>query len=44
VINIASIDGVSVNSQETGSCAASKAGLIHPTRVTDKPPAFFPCA
>jgi NAD(P)-dependent dehydrogenase (short-subunit alcohol dehydrogenase family) len=32
VINIASIDGVSVNSQETGSCAASKAGLIHPTR------------
>jgi NAD(P)-dependent dehydrogenase (short-subunit alcohol dehydrogenase family) len=32
VINIASIDGVSVNSQETWSCAASKAGLIHPTR------------
>jgi NAD(P)-dependent dehydrogenase (short-subunit alcohol dehydrogenase family) len=32
VINIASIDGVSVNSQEPCSYAASKAGLIHPTR------------
>jgi NAD(P)-dependent dehydrogenase (short-subunit alcohol dehydrogenase family) len=32
VINIASIDGVSVNSQETYSYAASKAGLIHLTR------------
>ncbi|MRD47623.1 SDR family oxidoreductase [Caenimonas koreensis DSM 17982] len=29
VINIASIDGVSVNPQETYSYAASKAGLIH---------------
>ena len=32
MINIASIDGVSVNSQEPCSYAASKAGLIHPTR------------
>lgn len=32
VINIASIDGVSVSSQETYSYAASKAGLIHLTR------------
>jgi NAD(P)-dependent dehydrogenase (short-subunit alcohol dehydrogenase family) len=32
VINIASIDGVSVNRQETYSYAASKAGLIHLTR------------
>ena len=32
VINIASIDGVSVNAQETYSYAASKAGLIHLTR------------
>ena len=32
VINIASIDGVSVNMQETYSYAASKAGLIHMTR------------
>jgi NAD(P)-dependent dehydrogenase (short-subunit alcohol dehydrogenase family) len=32
VINIASIDGVSVNPQETYSYAASKAGLIHMTR------------
>ncbi|MGQ0509134.1 MAG: SDR family oxidoreductase [Betaproteobacteria bacterium] len=32
VINIASIDGVSVNPQETYSYAASKAGLIHLTR------------
>ena len=32
VINIASIDGVSVNPQETYSCAASKAGLIDLTR------------
>jgi NAD(P)-dependent dehydrogenase (short-subunit alcohol dehydrogenase family) len=32
VINIASIDGISVNSQETYSYAASKAGLIHLTR------------
>ncbi len=32
VINIASIDGVSVNSQETYPYAASKAGLIHLTR------------
>jgi len=32
VINIASIDGVSVNMQETYSYAASKAGLIHLTR------------
>jgi len=32
VINIASIDGVSVNEQETYSYAASKAGLIHLTR------------
>jgi NAD(P)-dependent dehydrogenase (short-subunit alcohol dehydrogenase family) len=31
VINIASIDGVSVNPQETYSYAASKAGLIHLT-------------
>jgi NAD(P)-dependent dehydrogenase (short-subunit alcohol dehydrogenase family) len=29
VINIASIDGISVNPQETYSYAASKAGLIH---------------
>src|SRR6478752_5850600 len=29
VINIASIDGVSINPQETYSYAASKAGLIH---------------
>jgi NAD(P)-dependent dehydrogenase (short-subunit alcohol dehydrogenase family) len=33
VINIASIDGVSVNPQETYSYAASKAGLIHLTRT-----------
>ena len=32
VINIASIDGISVNSQETYSYAASKAGLIQLTR------------
>ena len=32
VINIASIDGVSVNAQETYSYAASKAGLIHLTK------------
>jgi NAD(P)-dependent dehydrogenase (short-subunit alcohol dehydrogenase family) len=32
VINIASIDGVSVNPQETYSYHASKAGLIHLTR------------
>jgi NAD(P)-dependent dehydrogenase (short-subunit alcohol dehydrogenase family) len=32
VINIASIDGVSVNPWETYSYAASKAGLIHLTR------------
>ena len=32
VINIASIDGVSVNPQETYSYTASKAGLIHLTR------------
>ena len=32
VINIASIDGVSINPQETYSYAASKAGLIHLTR------------
>jgi NAD(P)-dependent dehydrogenase (short-subunit alcohol dehydrogenase family) len=32
VINIASIDGVSVNPQETYSYAASKAGLLHLTR------------
>ena len=32
VIHIASIDGVSVNPQETNSYAASKAGLIHLTR------------
>ncbi len=32
VINVASIDGVSVNPQETYSYAASKAGLIHLTR------------
>ena len=32
VINIASIDGVSVNMQETYSYAASKAGLIHLTK------------
>ena len=32
VINIASIDGVSVNMQETYPYAASKAGLIHLTR------------
>ncbi|NRF67955.1 SDR family oxidoreductase [Aquincola sp. S2] len=32
VINIASIDGLSVNPQETYSYAASKAGLIHLTR------------
>jgi len=32
VINIASIDGVSVNPQETYSYAASKAWLIHMTR------------
>ncbi len=32
VINIASIDGVSVNPQETYSYAASKAGLIHLTK------------
>ena len=32
VINIASIDGISVNPQETYSDAASKAGLIHLTR------------
>ena len=32
VINIASIDGVSVNPQETYSYQASKAGLIHLTR------------
>jgi NAD(P)-dependent dehydrogenase (short-subunit alcohol dehydrogenase family) len=32
VINIASIDGVSVNQQETYSYAASKAGLIHLTK------------
>jgi NAD(P)-dependent dehydrogenase (short-subunit alcohol dehydrogenase family) len=32
VINIASIDGISVNMQETYSYAASKAGLIHLTK------------
>ena len=32
VIHIASIDGVSVNPQDTYSYAASKAGLIHMTR------------
>ena len=32
VINIASIDGISVNAQETYSYAASKAGLIQRTR------------
>jgi NAD(P)-dependent dehydrogenase (short-subunit alcohol dehydrogenase family) len=32
VINIASIDGVSVNPQETYSYAASKAGLMHLTK------------
>jgi NAD(P)-dependent dehydrogenase (short-subunit alcohol dehydrogenase family) len=32
VINVASIDGLSVNPQETYSYAASKAGLIHLTR------------
>jgi NAD(P)-dependent dehydrogenase (short-subunit alcohol dehydrogenase family) len=32
VINIASIDGLAVNPQETYSYAASKAGLIHMTR------------
>jgi NAD(P)-dependent dehydrogenase (short-subunit alcohol dehydrogenase family) len=32
VINIASIDGLSVNPQETYSYAASKAGLIHLTK------------
>jgi NAD(P)-dependent dehydrogenase (short-subunit alcohol dehydrogenase family) len=32
VINIASIDGLSVNPQDTYSYAASKAGLIHLTR------------
>ncbi len=32
VINIASVDGISVNMQETYSYAASKAGLIHLTR------------
>jgi NAD(P)-dependent dehydrogenase (short-subunit alcohol dehydrogenase family) len=32
VIHVASIDGVSVNPQETYSYAASKAGLIHLTR------------
>jgi NAD(P)-dependent dehydrogenase (short-subunit alcohol dehydrogenase family) len=32
VINVASIDGVSVNPMETYSYAASKAGLIHLTR------------
>jgi NAD(P)-dependent dehydrogenase (short-subunit alcohol dehydrogenase family) len=32
VINIASVDGLSVNPQETYSYAASKAGLIHMTR------------
>ena len=32
MINIASIDGIFVNPQETYSYAASKAGLIHLTR------------
>ena len=32
VINIASIDGLSVNPWETYSYAASKAGVIHPTK------------
>jgi NAD(P)-dependent dehydrogenase (short-subunit alcohol dehydrogenase family) len=32
VINIASVDGISVNPQETYSYAASKAGLIHMTK------------
>ena len=32
VINIASIDGISVNPQETYAYAASKAGVIHLTR------------
>ena len=32
VINIASIDGLSINMQETYSYAASKAGLIHLTK------------
>lgn len=32
VINIASIDGISINPQETYSYAASKAGLLHLTR------------
>jgi NAD(P)-dependent dehydrogenase (short-subunit alcohol dehydrogenase family) len=32
VINVASIDGISVNPMETYSYAASKAGLIHLTR------------
>jgi len=32
IINVASIDGIFVNPQETYSYAASKAGLIHLTR------------
>jgi NAD(P)-dependent dehydrogenase (short-subunit alcohol dehydrogenase family) len=32
VINIASVDGISVNMQETYSYAASKSGLIHLTK------------
>jgi len=32
VINVASVDGLSVNPQETCSYAASKAGLVHLTR------------
>jgi NAD(P)-dependent dehydrogenase (short-subunit alcohol dehydrogenase family) len=32
VINVASIDGIGVNPQETYSYAASKAGLIHLTK------------
>jgi NAD(P)-dependent dehydrogenase (short-subunit alcohol dehydrogenase family) len=32
IINIASVDGISVNMQETYSYAASKSGLIHLTK------------
>jgi NAD(P)-dependent dehydrogenase (short-subunit alcohol dehydrogenase family) len=32
VINVASVDGIGVNPQETYSYAASKAGLVHLTR------------
>jgi NAD(P)-dependent dehydrogenase (short-subunit alcohol dehydrogenase family) len=41
VINIASIDGVSVNPLETYSYAASKAGLIHMTRRMAIAPGAF---